>query len=549
MTPCVLYAAKSTTDEHGSIPSQLERCREHARRQGWTVDAEYHDEAASAYRASRGPGLVAARARAAELAAEHGEAVLLVFASDRLARGDGRRGAHLVEYVLEATKAGYRIESASEDLGGQMALILAALYGERAHVDSKTKGEHVRRGRRAAAERGRRNGGPRPYDYRHVPLVLDGKATSRLELVPAEAAIVRRIFEDCAAGKSQAGIARELNEARISTARGAGWSQPRVGQTLRNRLYLGEVRNGADYFPGEHEPIVSPELWHAAEAMRMRALRHRNRGGGQRPKGSHLLTGGLLHCSCGAAMRARTQPKQHGAWEAYLCGGRHSGQTVCTMRPLGRAEVDRAVWRYFETVALDVDAMRREVDERRSLEAAELAARTAEAETDLVRARERIERVRRDYLDGKLTAEERRDFMAELEPELAAATGALDRLMARAAELEAEAATEDAEEETFAALAAIRQALAGIVTGAADLDEARRALRRVFDSFTVYRYEPATSAGVLEADLAAGDWYIVPSVRADAILSPLVIGTDEHGQPVVEKDLQINRTFPSASAR
>jgi DNA invertase Pin-like site-specific DNA recombinase len=110
MTPCVIYAAKSTTDEHGSIRAQLERCREHAARQGWSVTGEYHDEAASAYKGSRGPGLRNAKTRAGALAAEQGEAVLLVFATDRLARGDGRTAAHLVEYVLEGMKAGYRIE-------------------------------------------------------------------------------------------------------------------------------------------------------------------------------------------------------------------------------------------------------------------------------------------------------------------------------------------------------------------------------------------------------------------------------------------------------
>jgi hypothetical protein len=41
----------------------------------------------------------------------------------------------------------------------------------------------------------------------------------------------------------------------------------------------------------------------------------------------------------------------------------------------------------------------------------------------------------------------------------------------------------------------------------------------------------SASAKVLEADLAAGDWYIVPTVRADAILSPLVIGRDDHDEP------------------
>jgi hypothetical protein len=143
-----------------------------------------------------------------ELAAEHGDAVLLVFATDRLARGDGRTAAHLVEYVLEGMKAGYRIEAVSEDLGGEMALVLASLYGQRAHADSRAKSVHTRAGKRRAAERGRRNGGPRPYGYRHVPRVVDGRATSTLEVVPEN----RPSFVACSRTTPAASLRRRSRE-------------------------------------------------------------------------------------------------------------------------------------------------------------------------------------------------------------------------------------------------------------------------------------------------------------------------------------------------
>jgi site-specific DNA recombinase len=542
MTRCVVYAAKSTADEHGSIPAQLARCREHAERQGWAIAGEYHDEAASAYRGSRGPGLVAARAHAAELAAGGEEVVLLVFASDRLARGDGRTATHLAEYVLEGMKAGYRIESVTEDLGGEMGLVLAALYGERAHADSRAKSEHTKAGKRRAAERGRRNGGPRPFGYRHVPCLVDGKPSSSLEIVPSEAAAVRRMFTDVTRGKSQATIARELNAAGIATVRGAAWSQSRVGQTLRNPLYVGKVHYGAELFDGAHEPIVSLELWQAVEQIRVATAQRRGKGGGRKPKGPHLLTGGLLRCSCGASMRARTEPKSYGTWEAYLCGGRHSGRTTdCTMPALLRAEVDDAVWRYFETVGLDYDAMVREDDESRALRRSEVVARIAEAERELATVTEQFERIRGDYRAGRLDATDWQSFRDEIAAEQEAAAAALDQLRANAEEIASEETLRDAEAETLAALVSIRETLAGIVTGAADLDAARAALRRVFESFSVHRYGEAP-AGVLDADLAAADWYIVPEVRADVILSPLVIDTDEHGEPAVVQELEIRKT-------
>jgi site-specific DNA recombinase len=103
--------------------------------------------------------------------------------------------------------------------------------------------------------------------------VFDGVATSTLEVVPGEAAVVRRMFEDYVRGKSQATIARELNAAGIGTVRSVAWSQSRVGQTLRNPLYRGMVRHGADLFPGGHEAIVSDELRREVETLRAAAVR------------------------------------------------------------------------------------------------------------------------------------------------------------------------------------------------------------------------------------------------------------------------------------
>jgi len=535
---CVLYAAKSTSDEHGSIRSQFERCREYAARNGWEIEGEYSDEAASAFKGSRGPGLRNAKALAAELATTR-ETVLLVYASDRLARGDGRTAAHLVEYVVEATKAGYRIEAVTEHLGGKMALVLAALYGERAHADSQAKSVHTKAGKRRAAERGRRNGGPRPFGYTHRAVVVDGKPTSVLEHVPQEAEAVRSMFEDYARGASMSTIARTLNAAGVTTVRGNDWSQPVVGQVLRNPLYRGMVRYHGELFVGQHEAIVSDELWFTVEALRKTA-RRRGHAGGRPPKGSHLLTNGLLRCSCGEALRPRTEQKRYGTWEAYLCAGRHSGRTTCTLPAISRADVDRAVWTYFETVALDYGAMVREADERRSLRFAETTSQLGDATDELRRAEERLERVRRDYLDGELTAEQWQHFTADLEPERDAAAAAVEQLEASVAAVRDEEELADAESQTLEAIQAIRKALAGFVTGSADLPAAREALRRVFESFTLHRYDDSIS-GILDADLAGGDWYIVPNVRADAILTPLVIGRDEHGEPTVKQDAALRR--------
>jgi DNA invertase Pin-like site-specific DNA recombinase len=103
--PCVIYAAKSTEDRHGSIPDQLRECRAAIDREsGRIILAEYTDEAFSAFKRSRGPGLVEALRHTEELAQVHGRAELWAEHSNRLARGDGRSARHAVEIALWALK-------------------------------------------------------------------------------------------------------------------------------------------------------------------------------------------------------------------------------------------------------------------------------------------------------------------------------------------------------------------------------------------------------------------------------------------------------------
>jgi hypothetical protein len=68
----VIYAAKSTTDVHGSIPAQIADCRKLAESQGVEIVAVFQDENASAYSGNRGADLALALAECERLAAEDG---------------------------------------------------------------------------------------------------------------------------------------------------------------------------------------------------------------------------------------------------------------------------------------------------------------------------------------------------------------------------------------------------------------------------------------------------------------------------------------------
>lgn len=142
--PAVLYAAKSTEDNRGSIPDQLARARAMAAERGWRVAGEFADEGFSAYWRNRGPGLERAKATVVELAAQHGECLLVALHSDRIARGAGDApGAaeHLVEVVAFLRRHGVRLRTVEDDLSAdeRIGLLMAAVQGQRNTEDSRAK--------------------------------------------------------------------------------------------------------------------------------------------------------------------------------------------------------------------------------------------------------------------------------------------------------------------------------------------------------------------------------------------------------------------------
>ena len=105
-----------------------------------------------------------------------------------------------------------------------------------------------------------------------------------------EAAVVRRIFEACAAGEGLTRITKTLNDARVPAprpqqGRPVGWAGSSVRAVLLRPLYRGEIvwnqtrkrdgwgqanrrtRAAGDWLriPAPELRIVSEDLWHAAQ--------------------------------------------------------------------------------------------------------------------------------------------------------------------------------------------------------------------------------------------------------------------------------------------
>jgi DNA invertase Pin-like site-specific DNA recombinase len=308
LTPAVIYAAKSTEDKHGSIPTQLEDGRTRAAREGWEVVAERQDEAISAYSADRGPGLAYAMALCEQLVAERGSATLIVQHSDRLARGDGKKARHLVEVALWALKHDVRLVSVQdpEMLGeGELALSLATIGGMRNNQDSKRKAESVHDGAERRRQRGQANGRVgvgymlQPQMVNGTPVVEKGYVVNDRLADPVTSVILDEAFAMVENGGAGYGdVARALNARGVLTTRGNPWSRETVKYMLHNRIYLGE---------GGYPRLVSDARWQAVQDQPGRADPapvQRRKGG--RPSTDAFVLRGILFCgACGAPMWTR----------------------------------------------------------------------------------------------------------------------------------------------------------------------------------------------------------------------------------------------------
>ena len=119
-------------------------------------------------------------------------------------------------------------------------------------------------------------------------------------------------YELAAQGKSHRDVARGLNGAGFRTTKGQPFSKDTVDDILQNRFYQGELPkfngNGqhAEWVPGRHQPLVSTELFEAAQMSRKRNRRFSART----TRGDARLSAlsGVARCAaCGATLRTYRQ--------------------------------------------------------------------------------------------------------------------------------------------------------------------------------------------------------------------------------------------------
>jgi site-specific DNA recombinase len=213
---------------------------------------------------------------------------VLTWRLDRLSRNLG----DLIMLADRFGQAGVAMHSFTEkiDLSSATGRMFYNILGSFAQFYREQLAENVRMGMQQAVRQGKWVNHPKTgYD------LIDG------ELVPnAKAPIVRRIFTLRAEGRSQGYIGKDT-----------GINYSTVLSILDSRIYLGEVQMNGEWFPGRHEPIITPELFAAAHRGRVRG----------RTRGTDLLSGRVR---CGLCHRLMALDQNGEGRKLYRC--HHRGQ-------------------------------------------------------------------------------------------------------------------------------------------------------------------------------------------------------------------------------
>lgn len=373
-----IYARVSTVEqaEEGySIDEQVKLLREWCDRNGYIIHQEYVDRGISGRNISGRPAIQQLLYDASQKEFD----IVLVWKMNRLSR----KSVDLLTIVDQLQKRNiafrsyteqYETETPSGVLQFQMMAAIAEF--ERANIS-----DNVKMGMIARAQKGLFNGGQIiGYDTVKEPSTDRKGEVSKLYINDEEAIIIRKIFDMYVNGHGYKAISNHLNKQGFRTKKNNPFSITAIKTILTNPIYAGYIRYNVrrDWsekrrnninpdpiiVPGQHEAIISVEVWEQAKAnMKRRSGRPNRIHDGEFP-----LTGILRCpvCQAGMVIGRTTNRLKDGTkriLEYYVCGAwKNKGTAVCRSNGIRTDYADKYVLEKLTNLATNDILIKQVVD-------------------------------------------------------------------------------------------------------------------------------------------------------------------------------------------
>jgi DNA invertase Pin-like site-specific DNA recombinase len=289
---CAIYTRKSSEEgleqSFNSLDAQREACLSYIQSQkheGWKALSTPYDDGGF----SGGTLIRPAMTKLLEDISAGKVDLVVVYKVDRLTRSLSDF-ARIVE-AFDAKGVSFVSVTQAFNTSTSMGRLTLNVLLSFAQFEREVTGERIRDKIAASKRKGMWMGGQVPigYDLKDRKLLVNEK----------EAATVRWIFDRYLVLKSVRALKDEMDASGVvtktrtnaegRTSGGLKWFRGALYQMLRNPLYVGEIRHRDQVYPGEHQAIVSREIWNEVQrTLTDHAARHDR---GVRSKSPSLLVG------------------------------------------------------------------------------------------------------------------------------------------------------------------------------------------------------------------------------------------------------------------
>ena len=289
---CAIYTRKSSEEgldmEFNSLDAQREACEAYVASQkaeGWVAIRDRYDDGGFSGGTLDRPAL---KQLIADIEAGLID-VIVVYKIDRLSRAL-MDFAKLVD-AFDRNQVTFVSVTQSFNTTTSMGRLTLNILLSFAQFEREVIGERIRDKFAASRKRGMWMGGfvPMGYDVKDRKLVVN----------EAEAATVRMIFDRFAALGSASILARALQAENVLNKRGKLIDKGFIYKLINNRVYLGEAVHKGTSYPGEHDAIITQELWDRVHAILRTSPRERR---AKNRNSSEALLKGIIFTDTGAAM-------------------------------------------------------------------------------------------------------------------------------------------------------------------------------------------------------------------------------------------------------
>ena len=362
---CAIYTRKSTEEgleqEYNTLDAQRDSCEAYIQSQisrGWKILPTHYDDGGFTGANTERP---AYNRLIADIKANLVDMVV-VYKVDRLSRSLGDFANIMV--LFEKHQVGFVSVTQYFDTSSSIGRMTLNILITFAQFEREMISERIRDKISRSRQKGKYMGGQPVLGYN----VIDKK----LIINKDEKYQIQQIFDFYLNGKSISSIVKTINEYGWTTKQwktkrgklsgGKIFNKQILYTILKNPIYIGKVRYHGQEFEGEHDGIISEEVFNNVQILlKNNRINQKNTDHTRIPS----MLRGVLYCSsCGSRMVISYTKKKNKKYIYYTClNAIKNGRSVCKNKSIPSHKMDKFVVQHIQKITTNPTFLTQFIDE------------------------------------------------------------------------------------------------------------------------------------------------------------------------------------------